>query len=229
MVSTKKRDFNKEIIECLNKNSFGLTITKIAEEIETTRNTIYRYLGKLEGRKLVFKKKVGNYVLYFSKEKSIDQFENILPIYKNFLKNLKKEFPLKEPSFKRIGKSMVDFLSFPINIEGYENIEDPKSIPNKKLFSLIETLLPLINVLDNKINISIIDLNKENTRAVYQITNSVMLEEGEFYLYHFHILTGYIEETLTKLLERPIKSEIIGFEIFEKKEDSYINVSVILE
>ena len=124
---------------------------------------------------------------------------------------------------------MVDFLSFPVNFETYEKIEDLKSIPNKKLFSLIKTLLPLVNLLDNKINVKIIDLNKENTRAVYQITNSVMLEEGEFYLYHFHLLAGYIEESLTKLLERPIKSEIIEFGILENKEDSYINISVILE
>ena len=46
----KKRDFEKEILECLGDSSFGMTITSIAEEINTTRNTVYRYLALLEGK-----------------------------------------------------------------------------------------------------------------------------------------------------------------------------------
>lgn len=226
MVSSKDRDFEKEILGCLSKSTFGLTISDIAKKITTTRNTVYRYLGILEGTDLVFKKKIGRYVLYFSKEKEQEYLENILPIYKSFIDNLRKELPDKESIFKRIGKGMVDVITFPVGIEGFEHVESLKELTNKKLFELMRNLLPFLNLFDNKIVVRIIDLNKEATRVEYQITNSLFLEGGESHLYHFQILAGFLEEKLKKVLEKLVKCEVHEHKIFENKEDSYIRISV---
>jgi predicted transcriptional regulator len=230
MPSSKDREFDKEILACLSRSTFGLTISDIAKKIETTRNTVYRYLGILEGTDLVFKKKIGRYVLYFSKEKELEYLDNVLPIYKSFIDNIRKEFPDKEFIFKRIGKGMVDAITFPISIEGYEHVEKLKELPNKNLFELVRNLLPFLNLFDNKITVRIIDLNKEATKVEYQITNSIFLEGGESHLYHFQILAGFIEEKLKQVIEKIVKCEVLDYKIFEKKEDSYIRLSIeILE
>lgn len=223
--STDKKEYEQEILDCLYNYSFGLTITDIADKIDTTRNTVYRYLGKLEGEGLVFKRKVGRYVLYFSKDKSMEFLNKLTPTYKGFIKNLKKEFSDKESTFKKIGKGLVETMSLPINIEGYEELESLKSLSNKELFELMKNLLPFLNLFDNDINVRIIKINKNNNTAIYQITNSNMLESEDL-LYHFYLLTGFLQEKLSEILEKQVKCLILEYEIFKQVEDSYINISI---
>jgi len=226
MVSSRDRDFEKEIMSSLSRSTFGLTISDIAKKIVTTRNTVYRYLGILEGKDLVFKKKIGRYVLYFSKEKELEYLDNVIPIYKSFIDNVRKELPDQESVFKRIGKGMVDAITLPVSIEGYEQIESVKELPNKKLFELARNLLPFLNLFDTKIQVRIIDLNKETTKATYQIANSIFLEGGESYIYHFYILAGFIEEKFKQVIDKKVKCEVLDYKIFDKKEDSYIRISI---
>jgi predicted transcriptional regulator len=221
----KKRDFEKEILECLGDSSFGMTITSIAEEINTTRNTVYRYLALLEGKRKVFKKKVGRYVLYFSKDKSMEFLNNMRPTYKSLISNMKKEFPKREDAIKRIGKGLVDSLNLQINLEGYERLESLKGLSNKELFELIKNILPFLNIFDNDIKVSISDFNKEEQLAIYHITNSRMLE-GENYIYHYHMLTGFLQEKLSNVLDKKVSCKIEKYEVFKSKEDSYINISI---
>ncbi|TFF97677.1 MAG: ArsR family transcriptional regulator [Promethearchaeota archaeon] len=221
----KKRDFEQEILDSLRDSSFGMTITSIAEGIDTTRNTVYRYLALLEGKRKVFKKKVGRYVLYFSKEKSWEYLDNMRPTYKSLISNMKKEFPNSEDSIKRIGKGIVNSLNLQINLEGYERLESLKDLSNKELFELIKNILPLMNIFDNDVTVKITELDKENKFAIYQISNSNMLE-GEEYLYHFHLLTGFLSEKLSNVLDKKVSCKIEKYEIFKSREDSYINISI---
>ena len=226
MVSSRDRDFEKEIMSSLSKSTFGLTISDVAKKIVTTRNTVYRYLGILEGKDLVFKKKIGRYVLYFSKEKELEYLDNVLPIYKSFIDNVRRELPEQESVFKRIGKGMVDAITLPVSIEGYEQLDSVKILPNKKLFELVRNLLPFLNLFDSKIQVRIIDLNKEATKATYQISNSIFLAGGESHIYHFHILAGFVEEKLKQVLDKIVNCEVLDYKIFEKKVDSYIRISI---
>ena len=225
MVPSKDRDFEKEIMGCLSRSTFGLTISDVAKKIETTRNTVYRYLGILEGKDLVFKKKIGRYVLYFSKEKELEYLDNVLPIYKSFIDNVRKELPEQEKVFKRIGKGMVDAITLPVSIEGFDELEKVKMLPNKNLFELVRNLLPFLNLFDNKIKVRIIDLDKEATKATYQIANSIFLE-GDGFIYHFHILAGFVEEKFKQVIEKEVKCEVLDYKIFDKKEDSFIKISI---
>ena len=221
----KNRDFEQEIVECLRDNSFGMTITSIAEAINTTRNTVYRYLALLEGKNKVFKKKVGRYVLYFSKDKSMEFLNNMRPTYKSLIANMKKEFPEREDSIKRIGEGLVDTLNLQINLEGYERLESLKKLSIKEFFELIKNIFPFLNIFDNDIKVEITDLSKEEEFAIYHITNSRMLED-EKYIYHYHMLMGFLSEKLTNVLERKVECKIEKYEIFKSKEDSYINIII---
>ncbi len=221
----RKREFDQEILECLRNNSFGMTITSIAEEIDTTRNTVYRYLALLEGKSKVFKKKVGRYVLYFSKDKSMEFMNNTRPAYKGLIANINKEFPNRESSLKRIGEGLVDSLNLPVNLEGYERLESLKALSNKEIFELIKNVLPFLNLFDNDINVKITELDRDHNFALYQITNSLMLESEE-YLYHYYMLMGFLQEKLTNVLEKDVSCEIKKHELFKSKEDSYIEILI---
>jgi len=225
MSSNQKRHYDQQILECLRKYSFGLTITDIADKIDTTRNTVYRYLALLEGKGLVFKKKVGRYVLYFSKDKSMEFLNDITPLYKSLIKNIKKEFGEKFQSYKKIGGGLVEAFTLPIHIEGFERLESLKDLSNKELFEFIKNIFPYLNLFDNKINIRIIEISKDNSKAIYQIYNSRLLE-SEDYLIHFYILTGFLQKKLKSLLKKDVNCEILEYEIFQKRKDSYLNLSI---
>jgi predicted transcriptional regulator len=60
--------YSQNILECLNKNEFGLSITEIAKKIEGNRNTVSKYLKQLEKKDLVYKKEIGKACLYFIKD-----------------------------------------------------------------------------------------------------------------------------------------------------------------
>ncbi len=50
-------DYKKKIYECIVENSFGLTVTDIADKVEISRTTVYKYLALLEDEEVIYKKK----------------------------------------------------------------------------------------------------------------------------------------------------------------------------
>ena len=82
MNSKSKRNFEQEIVDCLIDNNYGMTVLGIAEKIGVSRNTVYRYIGILEGKNEVFKREVGTYKLYYSKEARLISRKIILTFYK---------------------------------------------------------------------------------------------------------------------------------------------------
>lgn len=227
MNSNQKREYDEEILECLQNYSFGLTITDIADKIDTTRNTVYRYLALLEGKNLVFKKKVGRYVLYFSKDKRMEFLKDITPVYKSLIKSIQNEFGTRIETYKRIGKDLVDVLTLPVHTEGFEQLESLQNLTNKEIFELIKNIFPFLSIFDNKVNVRIIEISKDNSTAIYQIYNSNLLE-SEDYLIHFYILAGYLQQELKTILKKDVICKISKYEIFSKKKDSYLNFSLKL-
>jgi hypothetical protein len=156
----------------------------------------------------------------------MEYLDTLLPIYKSFITGLTKEFPNKEEVFKKIGRGLADNFTLSAVIEGYEQIDSIKEMSNKQLFELLKNLLPFVNLFDNNIQISISNINEEKNKVTYLIKNSTLLENGNIYSYHFNILAGFLEEKLSKILGKTLKCEILETEIFDKKENNYIKLSV---
>jgi len=55
--------YEDKILDCLMRNNYGLTVVGISKMIGASRNTVYRYLGILETKNLVFKKEIGKLLL----------------------------------------------------------------------------------------------------------------------------------------------------------------------
>ena len=85
----RKIDYKKKIYKCIVENSFGLTVTDIAEKVDISRTTVYKYLALLEDEEVIYKKKIGVYTLYFSQEESNLNKEIIISVFKGLLVNLK--------------------------------------------------------------------------------------------------------------------------------------------
>ena len=223
------RDYKQEILDSLNENVFGMTVTDISNETNISRNTVYRYLGILESKGKIYNRKVGTYNLYFSKKKSFLFKDGILSFFKGLLSNLKQEFPNKEKTFKDFGMNMADSIEVPFTVKGREHLEELKSFSDSKILETIGYWLPFFNILFDSIDISKMEIDREKRIAHYTFVNSDMLKITDDYIYYFYLIIGLIERKLSKYSGRVIKCEVEEYDIQDKGENSYIKVRMMIE
>lgn len=120
-------EYEQRILECLDRYNLGLTIIEISKEIEGNRNTVSKYLSRLESKNLVFKKEVGKANLYFLRDiglkilnyvqqkpsgVSIADIANSLRVPKNFVKEQVEILTTQEKlKKKKIGSYFLYFSS----------------------------------------------------------------------------------------------------------------------
>lgn len=225
MKASKSRNYEQDILDCLSTNSYGLTVTDISKKIVVSRNTAYRYLERLEGQHLVYNKRVGTYNLYFSKERSLLLKDVIISFFKGLLANLKVAFPNKEGLFMEFGKKIADYVMIPFSDEDKEFLETLKDQSEMSILESIESLFPYFNILNDDIGISDIKINKNSKMAIITFANSNMLETTDDYIYYFFLIAGFMEEKLSQYTGKNIRFEILDYEIFDKKESSFIKIS----
>ena len=281
-------DYNEKIMECLNQNNFGITITDISKEINGNRNTVSKYLNRLESKDIVYKKEIGKACLYFIKDieskilnfitehpsgvtikeisyelklprdsvrKHIVILENqnkifskkfgaytlfqssevkfvpkkfMVSLYKAFLKDLKIKFPNNEITFKEIGHNIFGDIEFPISKHIIKKLEDFKTSPLKELhFEVFKNAFPSYYIFE-PIYISDPKIDSSGKKGVFRFKNSEFLNNSDS-LYHFYLISGMIETKMSNDLGVPIKCNIEKIHISDKKEDSYIDISIEFE
>ncbi|HEY0089077.1 MAG TPA: helix-turn-helix domain-containing protein [Candidatus Lokiarchaeia archaeon] len=225
----ESRDYKKEILDSLNENLFGMTVTDISTKTTISRNTVYRYLGMLEAKGKVYNKRVGTYNLYYSKKKSLLFKDGIMDFFKGLLVNLKQEFPNKEDTFKEFGRKIADSIEVPFTTKGREQLKELKDFPDTKILETVGYWLPYFNVLFDSIDISNMEIDKEKKRGVFTFVNSDMLQISDDYIYYFYLIIGLIEKKLSLYSGRNIKCNVLEYKIQEKEENSYIKVSIQIE
>ncbi len=278
-------DYNEKIMECLNQNNFGMTITEISEEINGNRNTVSKYLNRLESKDIVYKKEIGKASLYFLKdiESKVLNFitENpsgvtikdisyelklprdsvrkhliilekqnkifstklgaytlfkssemkfvpkkfMISFYKALLKDLKKKFPNNERIFKEIGRNIFGDIKFPISKLIIKKLEDFKTSPLKQLhFEVFKDAFPSYYIFE-AIHISDPKIDSSGKKGLFRFKNSEFLNNSDS-LYHFYLISGMIETKMSNDLGVPIKCNIEKIHISDKKEDSYVDISI---
>lgn len=207
--------------------NLGLTITDIANELDISRNTVYKYLHELENDDKIYDKQVGRYKLYYSKEVPLlrEYKVGITSFIKELLANIKRTFPNQEALFKSFGMNIADKIQIPFTEEGRKLLKGLKGREDDELLDTIEDYLPFFNFLQDSMKISNVELKKSEKRAIITFINSKMLEKNDNYLYYFYIMVGLMEKKLSDILEKEVRFDILNYELFDKKEDSYIKVS----
>ena len=119
-----ENSYEDKILDCLMRNNYGLTVVGISKLIGASRNTVYRYLGILETKTLVFRKEIGRYNLYFSKEGRQITIDVVAGFYKGLLIALNKELPIEPEQFKNIGKFISNYVSLPFEKDDIDQVTE---------------------------------------------------------------------------------------------------------
>jgi DNA-binding transcriptional ArsR family regulator len=207
----------------------GLTITDISKTLDISRNTVYKYLARLEADEKIYKKSVGRYKLYYSQEKKILNKEGIISFIKGLLANLKRTFPNQEALFKEYGKKMAKDMEIPFSKEGQQFLTKFKESTDLELLEAIGEIFPHFNILQDSIKISEIDVIKREKKAIITFVNSEMMEKrgqkSDEYIYYFYLLGGLMEKKLSEYLEKEVRFDLLEYEA----EKNVLNVSFNLQ
>ncbi len=197
---SKGKDWKADILEFLAEKPSGFTITDIADNIHSTRITVSKYLSLLEQEKKVLSKEIGVYKLYFSAERRYMAIDLFRAYYKSLLRGVKDKFSDKK-DFKEIGvqvsETLSDFLlkQFPKSIR--DQIHEFKDF--LKFFGSIYPYLDFIYA-DNLTIQETIDFKQE--KAIYVFKNTGILDITKDLKYHFYILSGIIEKSLSRIFKK---------------------------
>ena len=224
----KRRNYEEEILQCLIDDVYGLTVFEIAEKIKASRNTIYRYLAKLEGKGMVFKKEVGAYNLYFSAEGRKISANIINSYYKGLLIALSNDLPPNPSRFKKYGKIIAEYVNLPNEMEDYEQLLHLDNPSGTEYLSILSSMQPYFSVLHDKITLKDIIVHKEKKELVFHFINSDMLKEDKSYIFHFYILSGFIEAKIRNNLGKEARCDVRKYDITEETNENFIQIALEL-
>ena len=222
-------DYEKKILECLKSSAYGLTVTGISKKLGASRNTVYRYLDILEGKDVIFKKEIGRYNLYFSKEARAVSRDIISSFYKGLLVALNDEFPEDRVKFKEFGKTIAKHVNFPYEVDDLAQLMGSEELLKKEFIEVLGVIRPYFSLLHDKISLKDIDINEKERKLLFHFVNSDMLEEIQEGINHFYLLAGFLEEKVREKFGLNVRADILEYEISEKDGENYIDVSLTLE
>ncbi len=224
----KEEKFEDKILECLLSNGYGLTVAEIARLINASRNTVYRYLGILEAKDIVFRKEIGNYNLYFSKEGRQISRDIVASFYTGLLIALSKELSNLPSKFKEIGKIISNYVVLPFDAQTLNQFGASKEFIKKEFVEVLGILRPYISLLHDRIVLKDILVEENAKRIVLHFVNSDMLQEHEEGINHFYLLTGFIEAKIKLLFNLTVKCDILNYQISKEKKENFIKFSLEL-
>ena len=223
-----KNSFEQKILDFLNFNPAGSTITDIANGIDASRNTVKKYIKILEKADKVYRRRIGNYNLCFSAD-HLSQLEQFLKLYKGLLYGLKKEFPNQEEVFKNVGRHIADYYTLPMGhildiLKGLDFSQKKPSL--KTLTDTFENIVPYKEIFQDPIELIGINVDKENSEINLEYTNSSFLEDTDDFIYHIYINFGYLQALYEKLLKKSLNFTVEDISIANDKESSLIKISI---
>ena len=226
--SKGKRDFSREILDLLSEHLHGLTITDLAEKVDPpiSRNTVYRYIERLETKGLVYNKKVGTYNLYYAQNKKVVFKSGIMAFIKGLLANLKNSFPGEEHKFKEFGVNIAESVEIPLTTKGKKELEKLKDYSDAEILESIGTWVPFFNILFDSAILSNIEVDFKNKKGIYTFDNSEMLQTNYDYVYYIYLIAGIVEKKLKMHTNKDIKCEVVELSLLDNKEESYFKVSL---
>jgi DNA-binding transcriptional ArsR family regulator len=222
---SKEVDYEHKILECLAEHITGLTISDLATKTDISRNTIYRYLGILEGRGDVYNKRVGSYNLYFPMKRSMLYRESITTFLKGLFSKLKDSFPGKEALFKEYGMKIAESITLPFPSKGQEELEKLEGYSLNEILESISIWGPHFNLLFDNVSISDIEIKKAN-RGIVTFINSEIIDSDNDSIYYFHVMAGIIEKKLGKFTNKKVKCDVFEYKIDPDKEKNYLKYSI---
>ena len=130
MSYNNKIDYKVTILNTLEEAPSGLTINEIAKNTDIHRNTVSKYLGRLEEAGLVNKKILGTAHLYLSTKRAHLPRGKVNSFIRALLHALKDNYPNDENIFKNVGRNLSDYFEFSLGEAYTKEFEKIKKTPN---------------------------------------------------------------------------------------------------
>ncbi len=222
-------DKKAKILDFLRENPGGSSITDISKGTGFSRNTIPKYLLSLEHEKKAYNREVRHYKLYFATERKFLPRKTASSFYKGLLSSLKAKLPRKEEFFKEIGKDIAKTFKFPLGISIKDQLTEINQVNIKEFFDTFGKLYPNFDIFQDSVDISELRFNQQGNKATYKLIHSELLETNDDYVYHFYVVCGFIEATLSRELNKKVVCKIETVEISKDKSKSFVELSIEVE
>jgi hypothetical protein len=205
-----------EILNYLKENPFGVTITDIADGMnpQTTRVTVHKYIKILLEEGKVFARQVGVYNLYYSSERTFLPIKFIGKFYIGMLTGLKDKLSSAK-DFKELGYNIGDAMRKELVKQFPKSLRDQiKSFED--FLPYFAKLYPYLDIVPDNNLIIEEEISQDGRKALFHFKNSNIFNLSENSEYHFYLLTGMMERSLSRVFRTKIKVEIDSINIDEK-------------
>lgn len=225
----KSRDHEGEILKYIKEKPTGVTIAELSKKKGFSRNTISKYVSLLVLKKLIFKKKIGAYHLYFSPEIKFFSKMYSLSCYKALLAGLKRNYPNDGDVFKEIGRESLKYFDFILKPSSSEKLRSIRYNRILKLYyDVFGKFSTSLNIIQPKIEL-FRKKGGKNDKLILKFTNSEFLDDSNDFIYHFYISAGMIEAIWKREVNKNVKCDIETIHISDKKENSFIELSIEID
>lgn len=214
-----KASLQDEIIDLLYKTRYGLSVSKLAQQLGASRTTIAKYLKILEDEDKAFVQDIGQYKLWHQKEnylKNKTRREALSTFYEPFYLSVLRNIPqfIQNPAdLKELGKVMAKDLNFsemtdnlllhqqmpssPLDLEGNPKTFLPLQLISQKIMSIIDSILTTFDTYQWAPPVIV----EEQGLVILRMENS----EYHSLPAHFQIFSGIIEEEMSKYISVSVK------------------------
>ena len=181
---------------------------------QTTRVTVHKYIKLLLKQGKVFAREVGVYNLYYSSERTFIPINFIGKFYIGMLTGLKEKFSSKK-DFKELGYNIADVMLTELVGQFPKSLRDQiKSFED--FLPYFAKLYPYLDVVpDNNLVIEE-HISEDGSKALFHFKNSKIFNLSENSEYHFYLITGMMEKSLSRIFRTKIKVEVDSFDIDAK-------------
>ena len=207
-----------------------MTIADINTDLSYARNTITKYLDKLEENNKVQHKFWGRNKVYQLSDRSLIPRNIIRSFIKGAFSSLKNKFPNLQGAIKEIGKDIAKYLYNSTQTSLLEELGAIKKTqdPNLILKSFEDYYLNF-DFFQNSIDLNLIKLDNIKKRAVYRFSNSEFIGATDDYIYYFYAMCGVIEGFAKEYFNSEVICEVEEVNISPNEEDSYLDISIQLK
>ncbi len=205
----KKTMIKEEILKFLAKFEVGATVARINEETKIHRNTIKKYLAKMELEGLVYSQIIGSFTVWFisptEKGIIIEMYEiNHDDYFKKFLAAYFQQMIISEGEawelMNKIGREICEMSNFPFKEFDFKSkfINKDGMIDLLKSATFILKFLQSSKLFGEDLECEIVPAfdNKDPQAILIRIKALKFLDEGSFLLYPINC--GFIDQLLQK-------------------------------
>jgi len=218
--------YEEMILDYVKQYPSGITITDISKGIKVSRITVNKYVLVLDAKEKLFSKTIGAYRLYFASERRFIPKKSIIAFYQGLLSGFVEGLSgnemrrNEEKVFKNTGLNMDKFITFPVGSHFPKEVRKPENGSYRGLFEYYAEIYNSMDFVIGEYAEIEVTINEKGNKAIFTFKDVELLENDRNFAVHFFIVSGMIEKTLSKLLNKSVICKV------EKVYENNVDLSI---